>query len=151
MILGIGYLFMKIIRLFVLGLRVSEIDVFRLLYLSSFWSFLALAEAFVYWKIRKRNFYGRESRTHVLLFALALLSPFIRDFLGWFYDNFGMFGVDVEVYVTVVNMGQLILFWSALGIGHVFFVRVVVKCYSKPPLVEEGDGTNILDDVEIYS
>ncbi len=44
------------------------------------------------------------------------------------------------------------VYWALVVLAHVFFVLVIVKCFKRPsPSFVEGDGVNILDDVEIYS
>ena len=107
-------------------------------------------EAFFYWRVRGRNVYRRQSWAHVILFAFSLSTPFIREFLFWLYDNFGV-SMELSTYSNIIDVSQGITAWGALLIGHVLFVRVLVLCSRKRPvLAEASDGVDLLDDVENY-
>jgi hypothetical protein len=111
------------------------------------WPGMLLVEAFFYWRVRTRNVYRRQSWAHVFLFAFFLSAPFMRDFLFWLYDNFGI-NMDISTYTNIVDVSLGITAWGAFLTGHVLFVRVLVLCSRKrPALAEAGDGVNLLDDV----
>ena len=114
------------------------------------WPAISFIEAIDYWRIRKRNLSRQDSRTHVLLFVLAIyVLPIIRAFLIGFprrsIRKYNLFKME-----EIVNKGQFILTWVFIITAHIFFVRVLRKYFSKEAPVEATapGPVNILDDVE---
>ena len=114
-----------------------------------FWICVLSVEAILYWRIRKRNTYRRASWAHVLILTLAFFFPVLENIFILFLSR-----VNVrELYKTrsYYNVQQGI-YWALVVLAHVFFVLVILKCFKRPaPSFGEGNGVNILDDVEIYS
>ena len=80
------------------------------------------------------------------IFFSFILWPGILLVEAFFYD-FGM-NMDISTYSNIVGVSQGIMPWSALLIGHVLFVRVLVLCSGKRSLLAgAGDSVDLLDDV----
>lgn len=116
--------------------------------LSFCWPAVIFFEAFVYWIVRKRNRYRRASWTHIVLFALAFFSPFLKELSFEFYDSYSP-GPDIVTFVRGVTLAQTSFFWGCMIVGHAYFGWLLVKCYTEgPPAEDQGaDSINILDDV----
>lgn len=90
------------------------------------WPALLLAEAIVYWIIRRRNTYARASWAHCLLVLLGFILLFFRDILAILHSPVA----STLVYSTV----PFILFWSCMLTAHGIFVWVIVKSFSQNDL-----------------
>jgi len=112
------------------------------------WVGVLSGEAILYWRLRKRNIYRRESWGHVLILALAFVFPALENifilFLGNVLNISNIYKMRSSYYV------QQAIYWSLVVLAHLFFLRVVMQCYSKSSFVEEREGVsvNLLDDVE---
>jgi len=109
---------------------------------------IIFVEVIMYWMIRKRNIYRRASWSHVLLFAFAFLTPFLKSLLFVFYDNFTPTS-DMNSYIRFVSLGQICIFWGVMVLAHIFFVRLFVKAFSKQAVIQQdaAESENMLDDV----
>ena len=106
-------------------------------------------EAILYWRLRKRNIYRRESWAHVLILVLAFVLPLLENvFILFLGKAVNISDVNKMRSTFYVQQG---LYWALIVLAHIFFARVLIQCYSKSSSVVEGDGVNLLDDVEIYS
>jgi hypothetical protein len=110
---------------------------------------IMFVEAAMYWIVRRRIVYRKAAWGHILLFALA----YSLHFLGVYWDYFLLRIPGVwEMYVnngSILYLAQLCLFWSLTLVAHIFFARVLIKAFSKPPAIQEGSiqPENMLDDV----
>ncbi|MDO6429847.1 hypothetical protein Q4E93_04595 [Flavitalea sp. BT771] len=105
-------------------------------------------EAIMYWMVRKRNVYRRATWTHVILFAIAYFTPFIKEFLFMSYAVYA--GVrDVRSFMRSVTLGQICLFWGLTVMAHIYFARTLIRIFSKQPASEDeaAQPENMLDDV----
>jgi hypothetical protein len=115
---------------------------------SLVWVVVLSGEAILYWRVRKRNIYRRESWGHVLILILAFVLPALENifvlFLGKALNIRDIYKMRSSYYV------QQAIYWSLVVLAHVFFVRVVVRCFKKGVKIEEVPGmVNILDDIGI--
>lgn len=112
------------------------------------WLLLILIEAILYWRIRKVNIYRKDSLTHIFLFAFAFITPYLREWIFEAYDDGFTFGLDVAQFVRLGNIGQMLAFWAALILGHVLFIRLIIKArLPKSTDSQKADPQNLLDDV----
>jgi hypothetical protein len=105
-------------------------------------------EAIMYWMVRERNVYRRATWTHVILFAIAYFTPFIKEFLFMSYAVYARIR-DVRSFMRSVTLGQVCLFWALTVVAHIYFARTLIKIFSKQP-AGEGEAAqpeNMLDDV----
>jgi len=105
-------------------------------------------EAIMYWMIRKRNVYRRATWAHVILFAIAYFTPFIKEFLFRSYAVYAAIR-DVRSFMRSVSLGQVCLFWGLTVLAHIYFARTLIKIFSKQPASgeETAQPENMLDDV----
>lgn len=116
---------------------------------SILWMTLYFGEAVMYWRLRKKNVYRRDSRIHVWVIAIAVILPLVKGiFVAWLDRLSG--GLSMGTVLTIDYL-QLGAFWVLQVVGHTFFVRVLVKCFKKGVEVTEEvpETMNILDDVEV--
>lgn len=110
------------------------------------WPVLMLTEAFVYWRIRKRNPLRKASWSHVCLFAFAYLSFFLKG---------GLISVVARIeskqefngFIEIVSRIQLLIFWLSIIGGHIFFIRVLRMARAQKHIQTDTDPANLLDDV----
>ena len=110
------------------------------------WPVLMILEAFVYWRIRKRNLLRKASLSHVCLFAFAYLSYFIKG---------GVISIaakietmhEIDGFIEMVSRVQLLVFWLSIIGGHIFFIRVLRKARAQKHIQPATDPANLLDDV----
>jgi len=105
-------------------------------------------EAIMYWMVRKRNVYRKASWTHVILFAFAYFTPYIKELLFMPYAIYA--GIrDVRSFMRSVTLGQVCLFWGLTVLAHISFARTLIKVFSKQPAGEgePAQPENMLDDV----
>jgi len=106
-------------------------------------------EAIMYWMVRKRNVYRKATWAHILLFALAYFTPFIKSMLFVFYDAFAP-TPDYSAFVRGSNLAQTCLFWGLTILAHIYFARTLIRIFSTKQASGEGTGQgpeNMLDDV----
>jgi hypothetical protein len=141
----VGYDFYRINRLGALWLVMHH----RNMVLPCICLALVIIDAVVYWSIRNTNIYRRDSWMHILLFAFALSTPYLRDWIFEGYDDGFTFGADIVRFVRVVSMAQFFAFWISLILGHALFIRLLLRSSTRKPdgSGEESDPRNLLDDV----
>ena len=108
---------------------------------------IMFVEAVMYWTIRKRIIHRRDAWSHLLLFT------------GAYVFNYGVRLLVAAIFVLhypiarrhsfmrMSTYGQLWLFWGLVILAHVFFARVLIKAFAKPPVGEVVESGNLLDDV----
>jgi hypothetical protein len=109
---------------------------------------ILLAEAIVYWILRKRFYRMRWVWCHVvLLYMLLIILPGIYIFI------IPLFSRDFESGSYYKWLGNLrlvrtFLYWSLLIMAHVFFVLTIVKSFSKNSSAEIGtnETSGLLDE-----
>jgi len=106
---------------------------------------IMFVEAAMYWTIRKRIIDRRDAWGHLILFT------------GAYFFNYGVRLLAAAIlvlhypiamrpsFMRITTYGQLWLFWGLVIAAHVFFARVLIKAFAKPPVVVESG--NLLDDV----
>jgi len=109
---------------------------------------IMFVEAVMYWTIRKRITHRSDAWRHLLLFTAAyafnnvvwilVMAMLILHSRGplWLNSN-----------VRNAGYGRLYLFWGLVILAHVFFARVLIKAFAKPPMEEAVESGNLLDDV----
>lgn len=113
------------------------------------WVGVLSGEAILYWRLRKRNICRRESWAHVLILTLVFVLPGLENvFIMLFGNVLKINGINKMRSAYYVEQG---LYWALVLLAHVFFVRVLVKCFKKSVEAAEGAPAtmNILDDIGI--
>ena len=118
----------------------------RMIIMVAVWVCVFSVEVVLYWRIRKRNVYRRESWAHVILLISAFVLPYLGNVLI-LYMGEALKIRDINKMRSFYYVAQG-LYWLMIVLAHVFFVQVLVKCFSKSSFVEEGNGDNVLDDIE---
>ncbi|MBN8850934.1 MAG: hypothetical protein BGO55_29455 [Sphingobacteriales bacterium 50-39] len=109
---------------------------------------IMFVEAVMYWTIRKRINYRRDAWNHLLLFTGAyVLNYIVRILLSALIILHSPAAMRMALYMRIANYGQLYLFWGLVIVAHVFFARVLIKAFAKPPVEEVVESGNLLDDV----
>ena len=104
---------------------------------------IALAEAIVYWRIRRRKYNRTSARIHLLLMLVAmvvlplLFICFAR--IGRYYLNSAHF-VD---WIRKFGRLQLYVFWICFISASILFVSFVIKSYSS----REGELEDMVDSI----
>ena len=134
---------LRMIRVYAPAYVLSTLSMISFFFLPA----IIFIEAIMYWMVRKRNVYRRAAWTHVILFAIAYFTPFIKNMLFVFYDAFTP-TPNVSAYVQSINIAQVCLFWGLTILAHVYFAQTLIKVFSKQPASEEAaQPENMLDDV----
>ena len=97
--------------------------------LSLLWIGVLGFEAVVYWRIRERNEARKESWAHVVTLGFTFLVPVFRGAMieAFFGEVFGeQIGKEMGNYFA---WEQTAVYWTLMGLAHVFFGRVVWKAY----------------------
>jgi hypothetical protein len=139
-----GYALYSLIHILPLSYQMSLFYKMTFFFLPA----IMLIEAMMYWIVRKKDIHRRTAWSHVLLFSFAYSTLFLKELLFLFYDNFTP-AADETSYINYVNRGQIWLFWGLTVTAHIFFVRVLVKAFSKKPAVQQEaiPSENMLDDI----
>ena len=107
---------------------------------------ILIAEAIVYRVLQYQLDRPQWVWTHILslYFILILIPILIIIFNVFVVDRIGT--GDVFEWARRANLVRNILFWSAVAIGHFFFVLIIVRGFSKKRNEEINDSTDVLDD-----
>jgi len=122
----------------------TRLSLWRLLLLPT----VVLAEALVYWLIRRRNQFHALSWAHsgIFFFSFALNVLFMGfRTLHYRYQS----GAEGRVSRQIGMHEQIYLSWALVILAHLAFAAVLVNCFRKIPPAErrvEG-GENLLDDI----
>ena len=111
------------------------------------WPAIFLAEALVYWLIRRRNRFRALSWAHCVIFMLAFLLNIL--FSAILILHYRMVSVaEMRVNRLIMMHEQQYFFWGLVIIAHLAFFAVLANCLRKPvPDKEDGGQENLLDDV----
>jgi hypothetical protein len=115
------------------------------------WPMLVFIETVIYWVIRRRIFDPRQAWVHLFsMIFVFVVFPVIRlRMTGLFTSR----NVPVRSTLNHGNFidfkSQFLIIWGLLILGHVFFVSVLIKAFSKElPAAQEGEeSVNLLDDI----
>ena len=113
------------------------------------WPLISMAEALVYWLIRRRNSFRALSWAHIVIYILAfLLNIFFATVMGMYFRNTDS-ASEYRINRLIRMHEQQYIFWALVILAHLAFVAMLANCLRKPELVAtKGDGReNILDDV----
>lgn len=122
----------------------TRLSLWRLLLLPT----MVLAEALIYWLIRRRNQYHALSWAHsgifFFSFALNVVFTVFRN-LHYRYETAGESRISRQMGMHE----QIYLFWALVIVAHLAFAAVLVNCFRKtPPMEKRGEGgENLLDDI----
>ena len=108
------------------------------------WPSLLLAEAIVYWTIRKRITERKHVWAHIWLVLFGFV--FLQLFVTLPYYLMRIMHRPTGSFMQI-NYIRMFFFWGAFVIGHTFFIMVLVKAYSRKPQEEVVESGNLLDDV----
>jgi hypothetical protein len=105
-----------------------------------------LAEAIIYRILGDRLDRPKWVWTHIgsLYFIIILIPILIIIFNVFVVDRIGT--GDVFEWARRANLIRNILFWSALAIGHFFFVLTIVRGFSKKDSREINESTDLFDE-----
>ena len=135
---------LQMIRLYAPGYAMSTLSKVGFFFLPA----IILIEAIMYWMVRKRNVYRKATWTHVILFAIAYFTPYIKELLIVPYAVYTRVP-DVRSFMRSVTLGQICLFWGLTILAHIYFARTLIRIFAKQPAREEepAQPENMLDDV----
>ena len=114
--------------------------------MTVFWPLVMIVESIVYWRIRKFNISHKASWSHVLLFAFAFVSFYIKNAVFSLYDEYTP-GLEMTTFIRNVTMVQILTYWASLIAAHIFFFHVLRKTRTQKRFRQPTDPTNLLDDV----
>jgi hypothetical protein len=107
-----------------------------------------LAEAVMYWKLRRRFSNMLWVWCHIsLLYFILLIMPFAYLMLMPILNRY-IEPVHYSDLMETLSWVRLILFWSLLVVAHIFFVLTIVKGYSKKNEfeIDLNGASNLLDE-----
>jgi len=109
---------------------------------------IMFVEAVMYWTIRRRITHRRDAWNHLILFTGAYVFNFVvRALVTAIFILHSPAAMRVPSFMRIATYGQLGLFWGLVIVAHVFFARVLIKAFGKPPMEEAVESGNLLDDV----
>ena len=111
-------------------------------------SIILLAEAIMYWIMKNRLYRMQWVWFHVSsLYFVVLVLPILFVFLNYMIRRRFEIWDELE-WIRKLNLLRNILFWSALLIGHLYFVLTIVKAFSKKgePEEENNEPADFLDE-----
>jgi hypothetical protein len=106
---------------------------------------IMFVESIMYWTIRRRISPGINAWTHIILFASAYVFSILTKALLIAYIYSGSF--HMTTFLRLLNNVYPYVFWVMVIVAHVFFARVLMQAFAKPPGVDGPDSGNLLDDV----
>lgn len=108
---------------------------------------IMLAEAFIYWIVRKRNTLRRDTWNHVLIFGLAYATVIVKMLLiAYLAINYRK--EQALSIMRIVNLAQTCIFWGLIIVAHIFFVRLLMRAsLEKPAAQQTTPSENVLDDI----
>lgn len=112
------------------------------------WPAIILAEAAVYWFIRRRNRYHALSWAHAgILIAAFLILAAVSAFL---IPHYGIRNTESRVDDRIYRQELQYFFWAMVAIAHIAFLAVLANCARKEePALNAAGSENLLDDIEI--
>jgi len=109
---------------------------------------IMFVEAVMYWTIRKRIIHRRDAWNHLILFTGAYVFNFVlRALVTAIFILHSPVVMRRASFIRLSNYGQMGLFWGLVIVAHIFFARVLIKAFAKPPVEEVVESGNLLDDV----
>lgn len=118
------------------------------IFLAILWPVVLIVEFVLYWIIRYRIYNKSWAHIHVWTVLLCfgifpILIMLIRKLFPITVDN--MFQEDT-LYAKLIQW-QFYLFWLLLGAGHVFFIGIIVKSFSKKQeTISDDHSPGFLDE-----
>lgn len=105
---------------------------------------IMFVEAVMYWTIRKRIHHRRDAWSHIIIFTGAYVLSFVARFaMGVIL----VMHMPVMLQIRTMSYVQIYLFWGLVIVAHVFFARVLLRAFARPPVMEGVESGNLLDDV----
>lgn len=112
------------------------------------WPMLLLAEAIVYWIIRKKNVYRKYTWAHILFTFIGLVIVPVMGKLTNSLLSRSITRTRMIHATRIQNDMEVAFFWASIILGHMFFILVLKKSLAKAPVTgEQPETVNLLDDV----
>ena len=101
---------------------------------------LLAAEAFIYWKIRKKIYKRSWVTVHLLLMAIVMVViPLIYLIMPVVPGNYNPFKGSGKITLTIYRISYY-SFWACVVTGNAFFLATVIKSFQFKKVLHDDTG-----------
>ena len=130
----------------IFGIRLFSLT-WDIVFLIMIWPSILIAEAVVYWRIRKRIHERKWVWAHLLFSLFAFVLQYVFHFSILLIVNSVIDGIAFSSFLLKMNLIKFYTFWGNIIIGHVFFIVTIVRSFSAKKLLLSNDTNDLLGEV----